>query len=151
MCGKPKILKGKIGNLAAGRVDVLYNKDDSCLINCKQVQHHWSSTKYLNKDVQQYFGRSSSFISCTVGDNCEKKMAHSFGKVIGPRGKKPSVLIIVGGDSAETPKGLKGMCKKKGCYVVSSNSMPQKTSANSIVITGHHIEVLMKWRLRSYS
>jgi hypothetical protein len=137
--GRPKVIEGKISDLAVGRIDVLYNKEGSCKPNCKQVQHHWSSSKTKSDDVKKYFGSHTSFISCTVGENCEKKMAKNFGKVIGPQGKTPSTLIIVAGESAETPRSLEKWCKIKGCYIVPGNSVPLKTSAKSLVITGHHI------------
>lgn len=131
---KPKTT-GNLAQTNAGRFDVFYTEEG------KEKMYHWSSNEIQKKEVADYFKKSrNSFASCEIGTNCEEIFAKAFGKVIMPKGKRPTTTIIIGGDNAETAKSLQRYCKTNGCYILNSRDVPPTTQSTDLVITGHHFE-----------
>ncbi len=138
---------GNLEKINAGRIDYFFVKND------KEMLQHISSNEFMADKVPpssitstipgngQFFNnRESKIVTCSVRDDCEDKMARSFGKVIGSQegSKRISTTIIVAGDHAELAKDSLDWCKKEGCYIVNSRDAPPITNSERLIVTGHH-------------
>ncbi|MBI2145888.1 hypothetical protein HYU22_00935 [Candidatus Woesearchaeota archaeon] len=130
-----------------GRIDVVYPENPSCTgESCRQTLHHWSSATQQN--VAGYFlaarredlGRDApnAMVRCTLGVDCEERIARNFGKVIGPPGRIPATTIIIGGDTSAVARSLEPWCQSNGCYIINSRDALPTTTSTNLVVTGHH-------------
>lgn len=140
-------MKGDVAKASIGRFDYAFEKDGE-----KKIAH-WSSNE--NQKDTQYFTRNAdgslrnrnALVTCEVSA-CEKEFARSFGKVIAPAGKEPSVTIIVGGDNAHTARSMESYCRQAGCYILNSRDAPPVTKSQTLILTGHHAQAFgdAQWR-----
>ncbi len=129
-------VRGELKNTNAGRVDFVRKRDG------KRELQHWSSNgNRYEKAVADYFrGKEEHFVTCTAGVDCEQRFAENFGKVVGPRGKRPESTIVVAGDFVSVARSLEKSrgCQENGCYVLDSRDMPPVTKSRNLIVTGHH-------------
>ncbi|MBT4446646.1 hypothetical protein HOA92_06780 [archaeon] len=120
-----------LSKINAGRIDVMYDEGDETIL------HHWSSNEY-QKD-SNYFSSKPSMVACTVGINCEQKMAQTFGKVISDGNSDPKTTIVFSGDNAYTSRDMESWCKNNGgCYIVNSRDVALTSQSENLIVTGHH-------------
>ena len=148
---------GDLKETNSGRFDVEYYTEESCAADgCSRKKHHFSTDEHLKSDVADYFseglidkalssfdGTDSEevgFVTCTQGVDCERKFAESFGQVIGvPEGSNARTTIIITGDNPTSAEALEDWCEiNGGCYIMNSRDMPETTSSEKLVVTGHH-------------
>jgi hypothetical protein len=134
--GKIRVNKG-LASMQAGRIDAIYEEDG------ERKMQHWSSNSIQPKEVSKYFDKPrNSFVTCTIGSNCEERFARSFGKVIGARdGSAPRASVILSGDTTFTVKSIEKWCRNQGgCYIYNSRDTPTTTMSREILVTGHHFK-----------
>lgn len=136
--GQEPIMQGDIHSSNTGRFDVFYEESG------QEKMYHWSSNGNLKRGVDNYFNNDhESFVSCTLGVNCEQIIANNFGKVIpAADGGLPTVRVYVGGENADTVKNMEDWCSEVGCYVFNSRDVPPEFDATDesirIFFSGHH-------------
>ncbi|MDO8511052.1 MAG: hypothetical protein Q7S55_02700 [Nanoarchaeota archaeon] len=140
-------MKGNVAKTFIGRFDYAFEEKGEKKIT------HWSSNE--NQKDTQYFTQNAdgsprnrnALVTCEVSA-CEKEFARSFGKVIAPAGKEPTVTIIVGGDNADTAKSMEPYCRQAGCYILNSRDAPPITDSQTLILTGHHAQAFgdAQWR-----